>query len=96
MTAFSLVMLGKMVFLVCFFRCCGFMSESSSFSLFFINLKRIFFFFFKSSRLCFDCSYFTTGTLTRGDTDIFHLLHQMSTRCLSAKALSFWREERSH
>ena len=26
----------------------------------------------------------------------FRLLRQMSTRCSSAKALSFWREERSH
>ena len=68
MTAFSLVMLGKLVFLVVFvsfsfflFCCCVFTSESSGFSLFF-----------------------------------FRLLRQMSTRCSSAKALSFWREERSH
>ena len=70
MTAFSLVMLGKLVFLVVFvsfsfflFCCCVFTSESSGFSLFFF---------------------------------FFRLLRQMSTRCSSAKALSFWREERSH
>ena len=73
MTAFSLVMLGKLVFLVVFVIffccCCVFTSESSSFSLFLIN-------FFSFS--------------------FFRLLRQMSTRCSSAKALSFWREERSH
>ena len=52
MTAFSLVMLVKLVFLVVFCCCCVFF--------------------------------------------LFHLLRQMSTRCSLAKALSFWREERSH
>ena len=68
MTAFGLVMLGKLVLLVVFIFCCCcvFMSESSGFSLFLIFLL-----FFLSFR-------------------------QMSTRCSSAKALSFWREERSH
>ena len=69
MTAFGLVMLGKLVFLLVLFVfcCCSvFMSESSVFSLF----LNIFIF--------------------------FRLHHQMSTRCSSAKALSFWREERSH
>ena len=40
-----------------------------------------------------------SGTLTQGGINIFHLLRQVSsnsTRCLSAKALSFWREERAH
>ena len=69
MTAFGLVMLGKLVFLVvfvCFGCCCVFTSESSVFSLI---LNRFFF---------------------------FRLHRQMSTRCSSAKALTFWREERSH
>ena len=70
MTAFGLVMLGKLVFLVvvfCFFFCCWvFTSESSIFSL----ILNIFIF--------------------------FRLHRQMSTRCSSAKVLSFWREERSH
>ena len=69
MTAFGLVMLGKLVLLfvfVCFCCCCVFTSESSIFSL----ILNIFIF--------------------------FRLLRQMSTRCSSAKALSFWREERSH
>ena len=64
MTAFGLVMLGKLVFLVVFGCCCVFTSESSVFSL----ILNIF----------------------------FRLHRQMSTRCSSAKALSFWREERSH
>ena len=67
MTAFSLVMLGKLVFLVVFCCYCVFTSETSVFC-----LVLIYFFNF------------------------FRLLHQMSTRCSSAKALSFWREERSH
>ena len=65
MTAFSLVMLGKLFFLVVFvifFAVVASTSESSGFSLFFF----------------------------------FRLLRQMGTRCSSAKALSFWREERSH
>ena len=68
MTAFDLVMLGKLVFLVVFVFCCCcvFTSESSIFSL----ILNIFIF--------------------------FRLHRQMSTRCSSAKALSFWREERSH
>ena len=70
MTAFGLVMLGKLVFLVvfaCFFCCCCvFTSKSSIFSL----ILNIFIF--------------------------FRLHRQMSTRSSSAKALSFWREERSH
>ena len=66
MTAFGLVMLGKLVFLVVFCCCCVFTSESSIFSL----ILNIFIF--------------------------FRLYRQMSTRCSSAKALSFWREERSH
>ena len=66
MTAFGLVMLGKLVFLVVFCCCCVFTSESSIFSL----ILNIFIF--------------------------FRLHPQMSTRCSSAKALSFWREERSH
>ena len=68
MTAFGLVMLGKLVFLVVFVFCCCCVvtSESSVFSL----ILNIFIF--------------------------FRLLRQMSTRCSSAKALSFWREERSH
>ena len=72
MTAFGLVMLGKLFFLVgfvCFCCCCVFTSESSVFSLFLIK-KNIYIF--------------------------FSLHRQMSTRCSSAKALSFWREERSH
>ena len=67
MTAFGLVMLGKLVFLVVvvvvFCCCCVFTSESSIFSL----ILNIFIF--------------------------FRLHRQMSTRCSSAKALSFWREE---
>ena len=63
MTAFGLVMLGKLVFLVVFCCCCVFTSESSIFS----PILNIFIFF-----------------------------RQMSTRYSSAKALSFWREERSH
>ena len=43
----------------------------------------------------FDCSYYSTGTLTRGGINI-RSLRQISTRCSSAKSLSFWREERSH
>ena len=66
MTAFGLVMLGKLVFLVVFCCCCVFTSESSIFSL----ILNIFIF--------------------------FRLHRQMSTRCSSVKALSFWREERSH
>ena len=69
MTAFGLVMLGKLLlllFLFVFSCCCVFMSESSIFSL----ILNIFIF--------------------------FRLHRQMSTRCSSAKALSFWREERSH
>ena len=71
MTAFSLVVLGKLVFLVVFRCCCIFTSESSVFSLFLIKKKKKKFYFLR-------------------------LLLQMSTRCSSAKALSFWREERSH
>ena len=66
MTAFGLVMLGKLVFLFVFCCCCVFTSESSIFSL----ILNIFIF--------------------------FRLLRQMSTRCSSAKALSYWRDERSH
>ena len=66
MTAFGLVMLGKLVFLVVFCCCCVFTAESSVFCL----ILNIFIF--------------------------FRLHHQMSTRCSSTKALSFWREERSH
>ena len=76
MTAFSLVMLGKLFFPVVlgsffffFCCCCIFTSESIVFSLFLIKKKSFIF---------------------------FRLLRQMSTRCSSAKALSFWREERSH
>ena len=69
MTAFSLVMLGKLVFPVVFCCCCIIMSESIVFSFFLI--KKYSFIFFR-------------------------LLRQMSTRCSSAKALSFWREERSN
>ena len=69
MTAFSLVMLGKLVFPVVFCCCCIITSESIVFSFFLI--KKYSFIFFR-------------------------LLRQMSTRCSSAKALSFWREERSH
>ena len=76
MTAFSLVMLGKLVFPVVFGSfffccCCIITSESIVFSLFLIKLKKYSFIFFR-------------------------LLRQISTRCSSAKALSFWREERSH
>ena len=60
MTAFSFVMLGKLVFFV------------AVVSLRLNPVSFLFFLFF----------FF------------FHLLCQMSTRCLSAKALSFWREER--
>ena len=66
MTAFGLVMLGKLVFLVVFGCCCVFTSESSVFSLILIIFI------------------------------LFRLHRQMSTRCSSAKALSFWREETSH
>ena len=68
MTAFGLVMLGKLVFLVvfvCFWLLLR-LYVSSVFSL----ILNIFIF--------------------------FRLHRQMSTRCSSAKALSFWREERSH
>ena len=74
MTAFSLVVLGKLVFLVVFCCCCIFTSESSVFSLFLIKKKKK-----KKKKFYF-----------------LRLLLQMSTRCSSAKALSFWREERSH
>ena len=86
MAAFIVVTLGNLFFLVIFCCCCGFTCESSGFSKFFKIIKRV----------CFDCSYFTTAILTRGDINIFRLLRQVSTRCLLAKALSFWREERSH
>ena len=95
MTTFSLLMLGKLVFLFFCFCCCyGFTSESSGFSLFFSLFSLFFFLIIKT--VCFDCSYFTTGILTRGDINIFRLLRQVSTRCSLAKALSFWRVERLH
>ena len=70
MTAFSLVMLGKLVFLVVFV---SFFAVVASLRLNpAVSLSLFYFSFF------------------------FRLLRQMSTRCSSAKALSFWREERSH
>ena len=66
MTAFGLVMLGKLVLLVVF--------------VYFLLLLRL---YVRIQR--FLSFYF-----------IFISFCQMSTRCSSAKALSFWREERSH
>ena len=55
MTAFSLVMLGKLVFRVCFFGvfccCCVFTFESSVLSLFLINFFNIYFVSFTSSNV---------------------------------------------
>ena len=80
--AFSLVMLGpkEMVFLVFCFT-----SESSG-----LSLSLIFFFFFLIIQIvCFDCSYFTTVTLTRGGvTEFLPLTSSKLKICLSAKALS--------
>ena len=70
MTAFGLVMLGKLVFLVvfaCFFAVVASLRLNPAYSL----ILKFFSFFFRLHR-------------------------QMSTRCSSAKALSFWREEWSH
>ena len=72
MTAFGLVMLGKLPFFL------------------------LFLFFAVVASLCLNpavsLSLFNKINLKK----IFRLLRQMSTRCSSAKALSFWREERSH
>ena len=93
MTAFSLLMLGKLVFLV---FCCFFAVVTALYLNPVASLSFFFSFFSIIKTVCFDCSYFTTAILTRGDINIFRLLRQVSTRCLLAKALSFWREERSH
>ena len=70
MTAFSLVMLGKLFFLVVFV---GVFPVVAS-----LRLN-------PAASLSFNFLFF-----------FFRLLRQMSTRCSSAKALSFWRKERSH
>ena len=89
MTAFSLVMLG-MLFSCCCFAIVVALWLSS------LSLSLSFFFFLIIKTVCLQCSYFTTETLARGGIDIFRSLRQISTRCSSAKALSFWRKERSH
>ena len=78
MTAFGLVMLGKLVLLfvfVYFFAVVASLCLNPAVSLSLFSSLFFFFLFF----LFF-----------------FLSLLKMSTRCSSAKALSFWRKERSH
>ena len=64
----------------------------TAFSLVMLSLSLFFFFFLIIKTVCLHCSYFTTETLARGGIDIFRSLRQISTRCSSAKALSFLEE----
>ena len=90
MTAFSIVMLGKLIFVAAvvflFLYCCGFTSECSfSVCVVFLIIKTVHF-----DPLCF-----TTGTLTRGVIDMC-LLHQVSTCWVSAISDFHFGGEKGH
>ena len=74
MTAFGLVMLGKLVLLVVF----------------------VYSVFAVVASLCLNPAVSLSLFNKINKQKIFRLLRQMSIRCSSAKALSFWREERWH